>query len=80
MKLKCLNMVATHQGKVRGKIVFKVMEKSGEKLFSISGKSQGKNCFQGQGNVKEFDNLSVKIDILKIVRENWDLSGKTNGM
>ncbi len=66
-------------GKSQGKIVFKVMEKSGEKLFSISGKSQGKIVFK-VGNVKEFDNLSLKIDILKIVRENWDLSGKTNGM
>ncbi len=29
--------------------------------------------FQSQGNVREFDNLSEKIDIFK-----WDFSGKTN--
>ncbi len=29
-------------------------------------------------NVRELDNLSGKIDILKIVMESWDLSGKPN--
>ncbi len=39
---------------------------------------EGGGIVSGQGNVREFDNLAGKIDILKIVRENWDLSGKTN--
>ncbi len=38
---------------------------------------QGKNiCFICHGNVRKFDNLSGKIYILKIVRGNWELSGK----
>ncbi len=47
-------------------------------VFTIVAKSQEIFFIQGQGNVREFDTLSEKIDILTIVRENWDLSGKTN--
>ncbi len=42
-----------------------------------SGKSQELIFFHYQRKVRECDNLLGEIDILKIVRENWDLSGKT---
>ena len=40
------------------------------------GKVREKQFFQGQGIFREFQNLSGKFEILKIVRENGVLSGK----